>query len=253
MAFWSTEKFETEQNRCSIVSDFSKDRLEHGRYSLRLDREVVVTPDGLTDGPLPGEGKSLPIPPGQFALLFTLESVNIPTNAMGLISVRTSEKIKGLINVSGFHVDPGFKGHLKFSVYNAGNRLIYLDYESPCFLLWLCALDRPTEDSWDKRNKFLKNVIPAKDREQMCDKRHSPAALNNRLEKLERQADAIVAVGVIIVFPLLVAFGVATFEHWFSEKADKIGTGGLVLGSSLFTGCLILLVFGFLQWRKRRR
>jgi deoxycytidine triphosphate deaminase len=162
MAFWSTEKFAAEHNRFSIISDFDKSRLEHGRYYLRLDREGLVTPEGSTDGSLPGDDKCIRIPPGQFALLFTLESIQIPASAMGFISVRTSEKIKGLINVSGFHVDPGFKGHLKFSVYNAGNRLICLDYESSGFLLWLCDLDRPTEDSWDKKMHSSKILLRQK-------------------------------------------------------------------------------------------
>ncbi len=64
---------------------------------------------------------------------------------MGFISVKTSEKFKGLVNVSGFHVDPGFKGHLKFTVYNAGNKPIFLDYESACFLLWFSFLDKVTK------------------------------------------------------------------------------------------------------------
>jgi dCTP deaminase len=139
---------------------------------------VCVTPDGSNDEPKPGEGKYLRIPPGQFALLCTLESLDIPHNAMGFISVKTSEKIKGLINVSGFHVDPGFKGHLKFSVYNAGNRLICLDYGSECFLLWLCSIDRETKDTWDVKNKFLKSEIKAQEREQMSEESHSPAALD---------------------------------------------------------------------------
>jgi dCTP deaminase len=243
MAFWSTEKFALEQGQSPIVSDFDKERLEHGRYYMRLDREFLVTPDGSTDGPLSCDEKCVRIPPGQFALLFTLESVTIPANTIGFISVRTPEKIKGLINVSGFHVDPGFKGHLKFSVYNAGNSLICLDFESRCFLLWLSDLDRSTEDTWDKKNKFAKNVITAKDREQMCDMRHSPAALHNRLKKMEEQVSAIVAVGVVIVFPLLLAFGVTTFEHWFGEKTDKVTTGGLVLVSSLLTSFVIVGVY----------
>ena len=50
----------------------------------------------------------------------TKESIEVPLDALGLISIRSKYKLKGLINVSGFHVDPGFRGSLVFAVYNAG-------------------------------------------------------------------------------------------------------------------------------------
>jgi len=70
-------------------------------------------PDGKTTV---GVGKQIAIPPGQLALLITEEEVAIPTNRIGFISIKFTAKMRGLINVSGFHVDPGFKGKLKFSV-----------------------------------------------------------------------------------------------------------------------------------------
>lgn len=241
MPFWSYEKVVDEfKKNPALVSSFDTDRLNYGRYYLRLSRAVLVTPDGTTDVLPPGEGTCVKIPPGQFAILFTLESISVPPYAIGFISVRTSEKIKGLVNVSGFHVDPGFKGHLKFSVYNAGNHCICLDYESECFLLWFCDLDRTSTHTWDKDNKFQKAIITAADNEQMSERRHSPAMLHNRIEKLEEYVKAIIAVGGVIIFPLLIAFGVTTFEHWFGEKADKIGTSALIVGTSLVTSFIFV-------------
>jgi dCTP deaminase len=141
MGFWSTETILNEQKKSLLISQFDEKRVKHGKYYLTLSREVAVTPDGTTSIPLSGNEPFVIIPPGQFAILFTNESVSIPNNAMGFISVRTSEKLKGLVNISGFHVDPGFKGHLKFSVYNAGNNAICLDFGSECFLLWFCTFD----------------------------------------------------------------------------------------------------------------
>jgi len=48
------------------------------------------------------------VPPGQFALLITEERVNIPDDKIAFISFKFSKKARGLINVSGFHVDPGY-------------------------------------------------------------------------------------------------------------------------------------------------
>ncbi len=43
--------------------------------------------------------------------------------------------------MSGFHADPGFKGHLVFSVYNAGSSPISLERGQPYFLIWFAQLE----------------------------------------------------------------------------------------------------------------
>src|SRR5439155_21170679 len=91
------------------------------------------------------------IPPGQFGLLITEEEVITPNDAIAFISVRSHIKFRGLVNVSGFHVDPGYKGKLKFSVYNAGSQTIVLEVGEPAFIIWFADLDRPTKDSYYAR------------------------------------------------------------------------------------------------------
>jgi dCTP deaminase len=71
----------------------------------------------------------------------TDEIVTIPTNVLGFISIRARIKWKGLVNVSGFHVDPGFRGRLTFSVFNAGPGSIHLRQGDPAFLIWFGDLD----------------------------------------------------------------------------------------------------------------
>lgn len=187
-------------------------------------------------------------------MLYAMEFVSVPDHAVGFISVRTSEKFKGLVNVSGFHVDPGFKGHLKFSVYNAGNNCICLDYESECFLLWFCSLDKPTEDTWDKKNQAQRCLVTASDHEQLGDRRHSPAALHARIQKLEDSVNAIMAVGVVIIFPLLIAFGVTTFEGWFAKTIDrnKITYSALIVGTSFVTSLVSAMIFWALRYQRTK-
>jgi dCTP deaminase len=253
MAFWSSEKIEAEQKANNLISNFDTERLRYGRYSLKLSTEVLVTPDGKTDVSKPGEGTHVKIPPGQFALLFALESIKIPHNAIGFISLKTSEKMKGLVNVSGFHVDPGFHGHLKFSVYNAGNSCICIDYNSECFLLWFCDLDRTSAQTWDKTNKIQKASITAADYEQMSDRRHSPAMLHNRLIKLEENVDLIKSVGVVIVFPMLIGFAVPVFEHLLGSSTDKVTNNELIIGVSLVTSLVIVIFLAIRNYCTKRK
>ena len=54
---------------------------------------------------------------------------------MGFIGLRFRYAVRGLINISGFHVDPGFDGKLVFSVYNAGPNDVVLRYRDPVFMI----------------------------------------------------------------------------------------------------------------------
>src|SRR6266487_5983005 len=115
MAFWSSETIR--QKLRSLVDPPNEDRIQNGSYELSLGPEVFSSDSSTKKNLSPGE--QVVIPPGQFGLLLTEEKVTIPNNAIGLISIKTGMKFRGLVNVSGFHVDPGFNGCLKFSVYNA--------------------------------------------------------------------------------------------------------------------------------------
>src|SRR5437868_9314438 len=127
MSFWSSEKLKERLVSESLFDPCDLANIKNGAYELGLGSEAFVTSDGIqTKSEIP-DGKQLVIPPGQFGLLVTEERVAIPTDAIGFISIKAGVKFRGLVNVSGFHVDPGFSCKLKFAVYNAGSQNIILD------------------------------------------------------------------------------------------------------------------------------
>jgi dCTP deaminase len=87
------------------------------------------------------EGEAFTIPAGQFAYLFSKEEVRVPVDTVAFISMRTGIKFQGLINVSGFHVDPGYKGKLVYAVYNASPSPVQICENDPIFKIWFCSLD----------------------------------------------------------------------------------------------------------------
>jgi len=109
-------------------------------YDLRLGDEVFLT-DDPEPKKLSRESPYVTLPPGQFALLKTLEAVSVPAQYVGFISIRKTFKFRGLINISGFHVDPTYRGHLIFAVQNVGPRDILLEYEHPVFLIMWAKLE----------------------------------------------------------------------------------------------------------------
>lgn len=118
---------------------FEPSLLNQASYDLRLGEEYFLvgteSPQQLTE-----EEPYLCLPPGQFALLTTYENVDVPESLIGFISVRTQFKLQGLVNISGFHVDPTFKGTLQFAVQNLSSNDIRLKFKEPTFTIFFAEL-----------------------------------------------------------------------------------------------------------------
>ena len=149
MAFWSGE---TLRGRLSeLIDKPDPDCIDCAAYTLKVGPDYYVTPTDRSSNPKsvslktlkPGE--AFAIPPGQFGYVLTEEVVTVPRGALAFISIRARVKWRGLINVSGFHVDPGFSGRLTFAVFNAGPVSVHLRQGDPTFLIWFADLDRESE------------------------------------------------------------------------------------------------------------
>lgn len=147
--FWSGETLG--ERLPGLIEPFSADRIDCAAYTLAVGPEVYVSPSDQSVDPaqvtirrLSGE-EAFTIPPGQFAFLLSEEIVSVPADAIAFISIRARIKFRGLVNVSGFHVDPGYRGQLTFAVFNAGPVPIHLRRGQPIFLIWFARLDRETK------------------------------------------------------------------------------------------------------------
>jgi dCTP deaminase len=185
MVFWSQERVEIEGTKVDLIDGFDPSNLENGAYALRVaDEYAITTANGGGEKRTVHKGEHIKIPPGQFALLLTKESISIPDSAIGFISIKSKPKLRGLINVSGFHVDPGFSGHLKFSVYNAGNQSLEFEPGQKLFLLWFSELDQKTKYVYKGDRQNQKGITPD-DVSSIKGMVGSPAGLNARMDALE--------------------------------------------------------------------
>ena len=148
MAFLGVKELKELQKTYKVVDPFKEDRIKNGAYELSLGAEVYLTDSktGKVEILNDDTNRGVDINPGQFALLLTKEKVNIPKHKIAFISIKAGEKLKGLVNVSGFLVDPGFHDHLIFSVYNAGPSIIVLNFNEPYFPIWFADLKTELED-----------------------------------------------------------------------------------------------------------
>lgn len=102
MAFWSTQRVKHEQAAQALLEPFDPEHLHQGAYELTLSQQAVATTSVGEDNRVPGQPKAFVIAPGQFAILYTREVVQVPANVIAFISVKSSFKADGLINISGF-------------------------------------------------------------------------------------------------------------------------------------------------------
>lgn len=187
MAFWNTTKIKAECQAQGLVTPYREDRVLRCAYELGVGPEAFIT-SKTEDKTHLGEGVKVTIPPGQFGLLVTREVIFVPNNAIGFISIRASIKFQGLVNVSGFHVDPGFRGPLKFAVYNAGSKDITLDQDERVFMLWFADLNENTPDPYGPV-PVAPSIITSKDVDRLKGEVASPAELKKQVDDIKHDYD----------------------------------------------------------------
>src|SRR4051812_44405629 len=93
-----------------IIQPFDAQNIRNGSYELSLGGQVFLTDSNPKKITSLIQNEQIIVAPGQFAILLTEETLEIPNDKIAFISIKASVKYKGLVNISGFHVDPGFKG-----------------------------------------------------------------------------------------------------------------------------------------------
>lgn len=183
MSFWNSEKLRQRLSVDKLIKPPNPDFIKHGGYELSLGPEAFLTSEPAGTKRRLERGDQLIIPPGQFGLLLTEETVSIPSDAIAFISIRFTIKCQGLINVSGFHVDPGFTGQLKFAVFNAGSQNIPLARGDRIFIIWFSDLSSPTRDVYDGQHASQVGIT-SEDVRLLQGEVASPGALKKEIDEL---------------------------------------------------------------------
>ena len=199
------------RNRCGCcflsVSSIGKLRNDEGRraiedvdqscyhqwsYDLRLGDEAYLSSEKLLTK-LGGRQDSLVIQPGEFALLVTFERLNVPLDHVAFISLRFRYALKGLVNISGFHVDPGYSGKIVFSVFNAGPNPVVMRYKDKVFMVVFACLDekvdRRPESEFSDITRLKADWISA-----VKGPAVSLTKLNKRVERLTQIVNVLIGV-----------------------------------------------------------
>lgn len=215
-----------------LVPELSTDSVDCSAIALRMGPEAVITDDGLGKKTEVKrrlcKREEFTIPPGQYAFLLTKESVRVPTDCMAFISLKTTYKFKGLINASGFHVDPGWEGRLIFTVYNAGANPVTISEGDQLFLIWYATLDQKTVYTY-KGGAKGQCRIGSELVERATGQVYSPQTVAAKLSHLERKFETINRWFWRLFIPLVFVFVAAalpvlleiTRENWASLRSGN--------------------------------
>jgi dCTP deaminase len=237
MAFWSSEKLRREIPRQGIINKYSSKHIKYGAYELAMGSQYVLSSQAPVKVSL-AAGEQFAIAPGQFGLLITDERVRVPLNALAFISLRSHVKVRGLVNVSGFHVDPGYEGRLKFSVFNAGSKAVVLEQGESVFSIWFADLDRSTRDIYKGRHKG-QTEIDSMDASAIAGFVSSLPELERRLseqsKRIDKQESKLSAVTYFLI-PLLISALVGLGLLLIERSASKRSNADTNRGSSVERG-----------------
>lgn len=229
MSFWRGETLA--EKLPSLIEPFDQDAIDCAAYTLHVGDEIYISPSQRTKDPgrhtreQLTRGQSFAIPPGQFAFLLTEETVTVPNDALALISIKGRTKFKGLINISGFHVDPGYSGQLLFSVFNAGPTPLHLTQGQELFLIWYADLDGSTTQvknhtGFGGVESGLIDGISGEilSLQSLTDKQR---ALENQVKSQETRVNTLISIAVLLLITLLgavVALTVPAYETRLTPK-----------------------------------
>lgn len=161
MAFWGKARWLAEGKRgyrkCPVLP-WEEEKVESAGYRLSVGAEYFVNGGGESTVEKLESREGFVIEPGQFAFILTKEKVYISKSAIGFISIRASIKFLGLVNVSGFQVNPGFCGNLVFAVFNAGPKHVNLREGDEIFSLWIADLDATVAETSEDTGKIPNNL-----------------------------------------------------------------------------------------------
>ena len=226
--FWSGETLI--EHSTALVDPFDPERVDCAAYTLSVGPEAYISPNDEATDPTTvtvrqlAQGEAFTIPPGQFAFLITEEIVAVPGGALAFISIRAKTKFRGLVNVSGFHVDPGYKGQLIFAVFNAGPVPVHLKRGKPIFLIWYASLDR---ESALKKNNPVKRGIDTELITGIAGELQSFAGLSKKIENVKNDLNervhsvekSLTRLQTLASIAIAIAVGVAV--AWLSPPSSK--------------------------------
>jgi len=150
-----------EEKKSLLIEPFDRKYIEPASYDIRAGR-VLIARKGIVD--LVKENVTLRH--GDWAEMESLETFELPTSIAATVGIRSSLTRRGLDWFGGPQIDPGYRGKIYTSVFNASSTPIEITYGMPFATVIFYRLGR--EASKPYSGKFQSQLsFPEEDVERM--------------------------------------------------------------------------------------
>lgn len=119
------------------IEPFSEANVQLASVDLTLDDSVITTDGDKVDVTA---GRRFVLRAGRTVNVTTKECVDFPQDYIGRVGAMTSLAKIGIMTSHGFQVDPGFRGHLQFCMFNSGSKDFVLRSGDPIISLEIMPL-----------------------------------------------------------------------------------------------------------------
>jgi dCTP deaminase len=151
------------QSLCSqsilIDAEFDPAQIRQCCYELRASDVAFETMS-------PAEDKQVKIPAGGYVLrphsfvtLITMESLNLPSDVLARVLTKGQLFSVGLLPVNTY-ADPGFKGRLGITLYNASRRYLILRPQQAIAKIEFTVLPKPVSSPYSGQHGFATGIWP---------------------------------------------------------------------------------------------
>lgn len=128
-----------------VIDPFVEDNVRSASVDLTLD-DFIIKADGTKVDI--SDLDSFPLAAGEMVTVNTRENIELPIDYIGRVGAMTEYARYGIFLAHGFQVDPGFRGHLQFSLFNAGTGDFKLSAGRRIISLEICPLNAVPQSAY---------------------------------------------------------------------------------------------------------
>lgn len=146
--------------------DLSMGLSDHEILAAMKNRELSISPPGFRINPAGVDlriDRNVRLKPKRQLLVASIERVELSENIVGFLHLRSSLAREGLF-ASLALVDPGFRGQLTVSLYNAGDSAVNLAEGERFIQLSLLRLGKPAIKKYSGRYQNSSGVVASRRR-----------------------------------------------------------------------------------------
>jgi len=157
---------------------------------------------------------------GHTAIVQTKEKLDLPDNLMAIGFPPSRVSSKGLLMTNPGHVDPGYKGPLKFTVINMGREFYLLQTGEMIVTLLFFRLEQPVKKSYSKRYPNIRGNVGG---EELSKLGRDFLDVERRARNIATKYGLVIGVGVPILVAAIMVFGtINSAKNYADTRINEI-------------------------------